>query len=129
VALIAIDSSSWIAYLTGRGGRDVDAICVALEDEEAALPPVVLTELLSDPALSIEAARFFKELPLLTVVEGYWERAGFLRARVVAAGRKARMGDVLVAQSCLDYKVPLITRDRDFHHFARLAGLKLLLGG
>jgi hypothetical protein len=30
----------------------------------------LLTELLSDPALSIEAARFFKELPLLTVVEG-----------------------------------------------------------
>jgi predicted nucleic acid-binding protein len=39
------------------------------------------------------------------------------------------MGDVLVAQSCLDHKVPLITRDRDFRHFARLAGLKLLLGG
>jgi hypothetical protein len=129
VALIAIDSSSWIAYLAGRGGRDVDAICVALEDEEAALPPVVLTELLSDPALSIEGARFFKELPLLTVVEGYWERAGLLRAGLVAAGRKAHMGDVLIAQSCLDHDTPLLTRDADFRHFARLAGLKLLLGG
>ena len=38
-----------MAYLSGASGRDVDAVAVALEHAQAALPPVVLTELLSDP--------------------------------------------------------------------------------
>jgi predicted nucleic acid-binding protein len=32
----------------------------------------------------------------------------------------------LIAQSCLDQSVPLVTRDKDFRHFAKSAGLPLL---
>jgi predicted nucleic acid-binding protein len=46
---------------------------------------------------------------------------------VLASGRKARLGDALIAQSCIDAKVPLLTRDRDFRAFARAAGLRLIL--
>jgi predicted nucleic acid-binding protein len=45
---------------------------------------------------------------------------------VLAAKRRARLGDALIAQSCLDHQVRLITRDRDFRHFARAAGLRLV---
>jgi hypothetical protein len=83
----------------------------------------VRTELLSDPKLPRAVAELLAELPLLDPDAGYWERAGRLRSRVLAAGRKARLADVLVAQSCLDHRVVLITRDRDFRHFARLARL------
>ncbi len=123
--MIAVDSSSWIAYLSGAGGVDVAAVEGALSERQACLPPVVLTELLSDPKLPRAVADLLVELPLLDSLAGYWERAGRLRSRVLAGGRKARLADVLIAQSCLDHRVALITRDRDFRHFARVARLKL----
>ncbi len=58
--------------------------------------------------------------------DGFWERAGLLRARIISGRRKARLADALIAQTCLDHDVPLITRDRDFRHFARVSALKLL---
>jgi predicted nucleic acid-binding protein len=37
----------------------------------------------------------------------------------------ARLGDALIAQTCTDAKVALITRDRDFRDFAQAASLLL----
>ena len=124
--MIAADTSSIVAYLSGAAGHDVEVMEAALEDRQLCLPPVVLTELLSAPLLPREVAARLREVPLLGVNEGYWERAGALRARVLAAKRRARLGDALIAQSCLDHRVRLITRDRDFRHFARAAGLRLV---
>ena len=125
--MIAIDTSSLIAYLSGEKGEDVDAVDLALEQKQVVLPPVVLSELLSDPKLPKKYSVLFKELPLLSVLEGYWERAGVLRSKILAKGRKARLADTLITQSCLDHEVPLISRDEDFHHFARIGGLNLFL--
>jgi predicted nucleic acid-binding protein len=50
-----------------------------------------------------------------------------LRAVVLAKHRKARLGDALIAQSCIDRGVPLLTRDRDFRTFAASAGLDLVI--
>ena len=122
--MIAVDSSSWIAYLSGATGRDVEALDLAVSQEQAVLPPVVLAELFSDPKLPAKTAQRLKELPLLEVLDGYWERAGSLRSRVLARALRARLADCLIAQSCLDHDVPLITRDSDFGHFVP-AGLKL----
>jgi predicted nucleic acid-binding protein len=47
---------------------------------------------------------------------------------VLAKRKKARLGDALIAQSCLDHRLPLITRDRDFVAFADAAGLDLVIG-
>ena len=44
---------------------------------------------------------------------------------VVTYQVKAGLADSLIAQSCLDHDLALITRDRDFRHFARHAGLRL----
>ena len=67
------------------------------------------------------------ELPLAETGEGYWQRAAALHARVLAKRRKARLGDALIAQSCLDRGIPLVTGDRDFRAFADAAGLDLVL--
>ena len=40
--MIAIDTSSLIAYLSGDNGLDVEATGVAFEQRQAVLPPVVL---------------------------------------------------------------------------------------
>lgn len=124
--MIAIDSSSFIAFLSGVGGADVAAVETALAEKQGCLPPVVLTELVSDPELPKAVGDLLRQLPLLTVSEGYWERAGMLRAKVIARQRKAPLADALIAQSCLDHDTPLITRDLDFRHLARLTGLKLI---
>ena len=124
--MIAVDSSSLIAYLSGGRGTDVDATALAMEHRQAILPPVVLTEVVSDPSLSSETKALLAALPILDVLDGYWQRAGLLRARILARGGKARLADTLIAQSCLDHDVELVTRDRDFIAFARATGLRLL---
>jgi len=49
---------------------------------------------------------------------GYWQRAGELRAKVLAKRRQARLGDALTAQNCMDRGISLFTRDGDFRAFA-----------
>ena len=123
--MIAADTSSLIAYLSGDAGRDVEAVDLALEQKQVVLPPIVLSELLSDPKLPKNYGNLFKEIPLPSILEGYWERVGLLRSKILAKGHKARLADTLIAQSCMDHKVPLITRDLDFRHFSRLGGITL----
>jgi len=124
--VIALDSSALIAYLSGVRDAMTDAVDVALGERQACLPPVVLTELTSDPRLSTEVASLFRSLPLLDVQDDYWSRAGELRGRLLAKGHKARLADTLIAQSCIDHEVALITLDRDFRHFVKYGGLRLL---
>jgi len=124
----AADTSSWIAFLEGSTGEDVRLLDRALEDRQIVMMPVVLTELLSDASLPSNVVKAISDLPLLEVTSGYWRRAGALRAKVLAKRRKARLGDALIAQSCIDQSIPLITRDRDFRAFAMAAKLNLVLG-
>jgi hypothetical protein len=126
--MIAADTSTWIAFLEGEGGDDVQMLARALADRQVVMAPAVLTELLSDPELPASAARTLSDVPLIDVDPGYWRRAGRLRAQVVARNRKARLGDALIAQCCIDGGVSLITRDRDFRAFVEAAGLKLMIG-
>ena len=100
----------------------------ALADRQVVMVPVVLTELLSDPKLPTGVAETLSAVPLIGVGSGYWQRAGELRAKVLAKRRKARLGDALIAQSCIDGDVPLLTRDRDFRAFAEAVRLDLILG-
>ena len=126
--MTAADTSSWIAFLEGSSGEDVRLLDRALEDRQVVMVPVVLTELLSDARLPSYVVKEISDLPLLEVTSGYWRRAGALRAKVLATRRKARLGDALIAQSCIDQSIPLITRDRDFRAFATAAKLNLVLG-
>jgi len=126
--MIAADTSTWIAFLEGDGGEDARLLDRALEDRQVVMAPVVLTEVLSDPKLPSAVAQILSELPLMEIRSGYWQRAGALRSLVLAKRRKARLGDALIAQSCIDLGIPLLTRDRDFRAFAEAAGLDFVIG-
>ncbi len=65
-------------------------------------------------------------MPCFNLKEGYWVRTGELRRMLHRPGHKAHLGDALVAQCCIDYDVPLLTRDKDFKQFAKYSLLKLL---
>jgi predicted nucleic acid-binding protein len=123
--MVAVDTSTLIALIQGAHGGDIDALRVALPGGDVSLPPVVLTEVLSEPTLPAEHRAVFHELPVLELTEGFWLRAAAIRARLLARRLRARLPDTLIAQSCIDHGVPLITRDRDFRHFAKHCGLKL----
>jgi predicted nucleic acid-binding protein len=126
--MIAADTSTWVVFLEGGAGEDAQLLDRALEDRQVVMVPVVLTELLSDPKLPSGLAETLSEVPLVEIASGYWQRAGALRAKVFAKRRKARLGDALIAQSCIDGGVPPLTRDRDFRAFAETAGLDLVIG-
>ena len=126
--MIAADTSTWVAFLAGEPGDDTALLDQALHDRRVLMLPAVLAELLSNPDLPDDVSATLRELPLMEIESGFWERAGRLRSTVIARGRKARLGDALIAQSCLDRKIPLLTRDRDFRAFVEAAGLDIATG-
>jgi len=125
--MIAADTSTWIAFFEGDEAVDTELLDQALRDRQLLMVPVVLTELLSDPKLSVEVAKTLCDVPTIEIGSDYWRRAGTLRAKVLAKRRRARLGDALIAQSCIDGGVLLLTRDRDFGAFAEVADLKLVV--
>jgi predicted nucleic acid-binding protein len=125
--VIAVDSSTWVAFFEGDSGEDSELLVKALQERQVLMPPAVLTELLSAPQLPSAIAATLLEIPLIDVTDGFWERAGALRGKVLAKRQKARLGDALIAQSCLDRGVPLLTRDRDFHAYRNIASLDLVI--
>lgn len=126
--MIAADTSTWVSFLEGAAGEDTRLLDKALADRQVVMVPVVLAELLSDPNIPADVADTLCEVPLIEIESGYWRRAGALRAKVLASRRKARLGDALIAQTCIDAGIPLLTRDRDFRSFAQAASLDLAVG-
>ncbi len=98
----------------------------ALMDKTVVLSPFVLAELFSDPKLEPQDAADLRQLPLLAIIEGFWERAGRLRADVFRKNYRPTLADTMIAQCCIDHDVRLLTRDRDFRAFAKYGGLVLL---
>src|SRR6266568_3057762 len=125
--MICADSSSFIAFTQGEPERDVELVAQALAQRLLVLSPVTASELLSDPNLAPSIEASVLEVPTLEITRGYWERAGKLRALLMARQLRPKIADTLIAQSCLDHQVPLITRVRDFAAFQKHAGLSVLL--
>ena len=122
--MIAADTSTMVAFLEGAEGDDVDLVQSAIDHQQLVLPPVVLTELLSDPALPDKVRVLLKEIR--SSISSRATGIGRVSSRRDPAPQaKARVADALIAQSCLDQATPLVTRDRDFRHFAQAAGLNL----
>jgi predicted nucleic acid-binding protein len=129
LTLLCADTSSWIAFLAGEAGKDVEIIEQALGSQGLVMAPPVLTELLSDPRLPERYRLAFGAVALLEIQNGFWSRSGALRASLIRRGHRPKLADTLIAQICIDHSVPLLTRDRDFAPFARDAGLRLVLRG
>src|SRR5580692_3622165 len=97
----ATDTGSLIAYFGGGTGSDVALVQSALTDASLSLPPVVITELLSDPKTAQRLEPVLANWPLLDLTPGYWVRAGATRALLIAKGLRPKVPDTLIAQSCI----------------------------
>lgn len=123
--MIAVDASVAIPWFEGGDYPEVRRMDELMRARQIVFPAVVVTEVLSGPAVGEWVANVLSRSSVLPILEGYWIRAGQLRSRVRAAGRKARLADSLVAQACVDSDLALLARDSDFQAFAELGGLRL----
>jgi predicted nucleic acid-binding protein len=123
--VIAVDTSVLVDWLDEIDSLEARRVSEFAQNGDGVVAAVTITELLSDPrgVRMLDAA--LVAFPILPITNGYWERAGLLRAKILKAGRKTALGDALIAQACIDSDVPLLTRDTDFQSFAKIGGLKL----
>ena len=124
--MIAVDTSSLIAFFGGESGADVEAVGDAFRSGTAMLPLVVLSEILSDPDFPQTLETHILGIPMLEITEGFWERMGRLRRAALKRGFRARLPDSLIAQTCIDHNVTLISRDKDFQGFRKVSAFKLM---
>jgi hypothetical protein len=123
--MIASDTNLLVALIKGEKSFEVEKLTAAIQGGNLALPPIVITEILSDPAPSRNLRAILSNLEILPVLDGFWARAGETRSTLFKAGLRTKTADTLLAQSCIDHDVPLMTRDRDFQRFAKHCGLRL----
>ena len=124
---IAADTSTIVAFFQGDFcASDVKLLQEAIEKELLVLPPIVLSEILSVPKLPKEIAHTIKKITLLECAPDFWIRVGQSRSILLRKKLKCRMADAIIAQCCIDSDTALITRDKDFRHFARHCNLHLL---
>jgi predicted nucleic acid-binding protein len=91
--MIATGTSSLVAYFNGHSGADVDRLTAAFAASDLVLPPVVVSELLSDPASGPTIEELIRQVPALEPHADYWLRAGVSRRRLIEQGLKARLGE------------------------------------
>jgi hypothetical protein len=123
--MAAVDSSTLVAFFHGAEGADIDRFDAELLAANVSLSPAVIVEVLSHPHLSEAHIDLVSRIPVLEPTPGFWLRAAETRREVLSRGLRARLADTLIAQSCIDHDVALITRDADFRQFAKYCGLKL----
>jgi len=121
---VAVDSSTLSDFFNGEDNKHVRLLEKYIEKESLFLPPTVITELLSYKKLQSAHREEILTLPLLAINENFWIAAGDMRLKIMLQGKKAKLGDALIAQCCMDHAMPLIARDDDFRHFVPF-GLKL----
>ena len=123
--LVSADTSSLVRFLEGKIGPDTDLIDAAFARDTFRLTPAAMAELLSYPKPRPQLQPMLARMPTVTLTDGYWSRVGETRRVILALGLKARLGDALVAQACIDADIALIAHDPDFRHFATHCGLRL----
>lgn len=125
MALVSADTSSLVRFLEGKAGRDIELIDAAFARDEFRLTPAAMAELLSYPRPRPMLEPLLARMPTLPLLDGYWTRVGEARRILLGLGLRARLGDALIAQCCIDAEIALIAHDPDFRHFATHCGLKL----
>src|SRR5437867_3740390 len=123
--MIAAVTSIWINFLKGTDDEKALQLDRFLQQGAVVMPPPVLMELLSFRGMKAADQKLFALIPELEILEGFLERAGEMRHNVLKKGLKARSMDCLIAQSCIDHDIALVTSDQDCRHLAKF-GLKLV---
>ena len=120
------DTSIWIDHFLGKTGEDLEVFRKSLNEGRVMMAPVVLTELLSSQHLPEALEKDLCEMEFAEPRPQFWRDAGRLRRRLARTGLNASLADCLIAQSCLERDVPLLTRDNGIRSFGPKIGLSII---
>ncbi len=123
--MIAVDTSTLVAYLSGESGEDIQKLQTSLLAGQLRICPIVITEVLSGTS-NPNIKNVLSCIQRLEFLEGFWERAADVRRVLIKKGLKSKVADAVIAQSAIDHHVPLLTRDKDFRHYVKHCGLKII---
>ncbi|GIX28429.1 MAG: twitching motility protein PilT [Burkholderiales bacterium] len=122
--MILVDTSVWIDWLRRKATAAARALDQLLDQEDLALAPVVLQELLQGARgpRELEVLRsHFASLPMLQASVDTYAAAGALYARCRWEGFTPRSPhDCLIACLAIEHRAALLHDDRDFESLARV---------
>lgn len=122
--MILVDTSAWIDWLRDTATPAARTLDRLLDEEDIALAPVVIQELLqgaSGPRELEELRAYFAPLPMLQASAGTYAEAGALYARCRWQGFTPRSPhDCLIARLAVEHGVSLLHDDRDFESLAKI---------
>ena len=131
--MIMIDSGVWIDFFNGAPGRHVDLLAELIDDDEALIGDLILTEVLqgykSDREFEL-ARRWLEVVPLRRIGGRLLAVAAasnyrFLRAKGITVRKTI---DVLIGTWCSVNQTPLLHSDRDFDPLEQHLGLQVWRG-
>jgi predicted nucleic acid-binding protein len=122
--VILVDTSVWIDWLRRKATAAARALDQLLDQEDLALAPVILQELLQGargPRESEVLRSHFAPLPMLQASVDTYAAAGVLYARCRWEGfTPCSPHDCLIACLAIEHRVALLHDDRDFESLARV---------
>ncbi len=128
--MMIVDSNTWVDFFNGTPNPQVEQLDMALQDEEdLAVIPIIITEVLqgfrTDSGFR-RARRVLVALPVIEPTVDCHVRAARLFRSLRQKGITVRGAvDCLIAQTCLDLGVELLSPDVDFERIAAHTPLRL----
>lgn len=127
---VLVDTSAWVEFFRPGGDpRYRNAISQLLDDNEAALCGIVLTELLKGARSEKEYRELedrLSTLLYLTTTEILWKKAGRLASTLLRKGIQVPTTDLLIATISIENRVPLLQKDRHFQILEKYTSLELM---
>ena len=125
---VLVDTSVWISYFRGDGGKAVtDAVTYLISGNEALVNDIILTELL--PHMAVRGERECAEaLSALNCppITTDWTALRVLQETCLRAGiNKVGIPDLIIAQEAMRLDVPLFSLDKHFPLIATVSPLRL----
>lgn len=123
--MILVDTSVWIDYFNGKVNRHTNKLDDLLKDEQVVIGDIILAEILQGFRSDQD---FDKAKEALEILDCYSICNRQLAVKSAENFRKLKKKgiilrkttDMLIGTFCIENKIPLLQKDRDFDHLAEL---------
>lgn len=127
--MIVVDSSVWIDYFLGVINPETDRLERLIGTQPVAAGDLILTEVLQGFRAERDyqvAKALFEHVTLFEMlgVDMAIQSAGNFRALRKRGITIRKTADVIIATFCIDKRLPLLFRDKDFMPFVEYLGLE-----
>jgi predicted nucleic acid-binding protein len=125
---VLVDTSSWINFFSRRDRKQFETVAFLLKKGAVVINGLILAELLQGFRKNEERAAVEKRLTalrILSLTHADCLKAGHLSATLRMTGETVNLIDIIIAQTAIRARLPLLHYDTDFHRIARHSHLKI----